>query len=86
MTDDDRKTPATRGDVDDAVRKAKDEIIEAVREVETKLLNAFYGYAKTNDKRVLETEANETLLRSRVATLETRVLDLEEKRNTPPAQ
>ena len=24
-----------------------------LRDVETKLLNAFYGYAKTNDKRVL---------------------------------
>jgi hypothetical protein len=77
MDDQDRSAPATKGDVAD--------LMEALRGVETKLLNAFYGYAKTNDKRVLEAEANETLLRSRMATLETRVLDLEEKGNVPPA-
>jgi hypothetical protein len=37
---DDRNAPATRGDIAD--------ILEAVREVETKLLKAFYGYAKSN--------------------------------------
>ena len=41
----DRNVPATKGDVAD--------ILEALRDVETRLLNAFYGYAKTNDKRVL---------------------------------
>src|ERR1017187_1192885 len=72
----DRNVPATKGDVAD--------ILEALRDVETRLLNAFYGYAKTNDKRVLEVEANESVLRSRLATLESRVLDLEQKGNTPP--
>jgi len=41
----DRNVPATKGDVAD--------ILEALRDVETRLLNAFYGYAKTNDERVL---------------------------------
>jgi hypothetical protein len=41
----DRNVPATKGDVAD--------ILETLRDVETRLLNAFYGYAKTNDKRVL---------------------------------
>ena len=41
----DRNVPATKGDIAD--------ILEALRDVETRLLNAFYGYAKTNDKRVL---------------------------------
>jgi hypothetical protein len=76
MDENDSNAPATKGDFAD--------LLEAVRGVETKLLSAFYGYAKTNDKRVLEAEANETLLRSRMATLETRVLDLEEKGNVPP--
>jgi hypothetical protein len=43
---DDRNAPATKGDIAD--------IMEALRDIETKLLNAFYGYAKSNDKRVLE--------------------------------
>jgi hypothetical protein len=72
----DRNAPATKGDILD--------VLEAVRDIETKLLSAFYGYAKSNDKRVLEVEGNEAVLRSRVATLETRVTDLEQRLNTPP--
>ena len=40
MDDNDRNAHATKGDVAD--------IMEALRDIETKLLNAFYGYAKTN--------------------------------------
>ena len=60
--------------------------MEILRDVETKLLNAFYGYAKSNDKRVLETEGNEAVLRSRLATLETRVTKIEGRLNMPPQQ
>jgi hypothetical protein len=67
--------PATKQDIAD--------VLEAVRGIETKLLTAFYAYAKSNDKRVLETEGNEAVLRSRVATLETRVTDLEQRLNAP---
>jgi hypothetical protein len=56
MDDTSRNAPATKGDVQDAIKTAKDELIEAIRDSETKLLSAFYGYAKSNDKRVLETE------------------------------
>ena len=76
--DDDRNSPATRGDVAD--------VLEAVRDIETKLLNAFYGYAKSNDARVLQTEANETVLRTRMATLESRVMEVERRLNIPPTQ
>ena len=36
--------PATKQDVKTAVSAAKDEFLEALRDVETKLLQAFYGY------------------------------------------
>ena len=78
MDDIGRNAPATKGDIAD--------VLEALRDVETKLLNAFYGYAKSNDKRVLETEANESVLRARMATLETRVTAVEERQNRPPQQ
>ena len=45
--------PATKQDVETAVDAAKDELLEAMRGIETKLLQAFYGYAKSNDSRVL---------------------------------
>ena len=51
---DDRNAPATKGDIADS----EDRITEWLREVETKLLSAFYGYAKSNDRRVLEAEGN----------------------------
>ena len=77
---DDRNAPATKGDIADS----EDRVMERLRDIETKLLNAFYGYAKSNDKRVLETEGNEGVLRSRVATLETRLTDVEHRLNMPP--
>jgi hypothetical protein len=79
---DDRNAPATKGDVTDS----EDRVLERLRDIETKLLNAFYGYAKSNDKRVLETEGNEAVLRSRLATLETRLTDVEHRLNMPPQQ
>ena len=77
---DDRNAPATKGDIADS----EERVMERLRDIETKLLNAFYGYAKSNDKRVLETEGNEGVLRSRVATLETRLTDVEHRLNMPP--
>ena len=79
---DDRTAPATKGDIADT----EERIVELLRDVETKLLNAFYGYAKSNDKRVLEAEGNEAILRSRLATLETRVTEIEGRLNIPPRQ
>jgi hypothetical protein len=79
---DDRNAPATKGDVADS----EDRVMERLRDIETKLLNAFYGYAKSNDRRVLETEGNEAVLRSRLATLETRLTDVEHRLNMPPQQ
>ena len=77
--------PATKRDVETSIKTAidaaKDELLEAMRGIETKLLQAFYGYAKTNDTRVLEVEANEAILRTRLATLESRVMEVERRLN-----
>jgi hypothetical protein len=79
---DDRNAPATKGDIADS----EERVIERLRDIETKLLNAFYGYAKTNDGRVLEVEGNEAVLRTRMATLESRVMEVERRLNIPPTQ
>jgi hypothetical protein len=77
---DDRNAPATKGDIADS----EDRVMERLRDIETKLLQAFYGYAKSNDQRVLEVEGNEAVLRSRLATLENRLTDVEHRLNMPP--
>ena len=85
--------PATKQDVQDAVENLEhrmdrrfDDLTELVRDTETKLLQAFYGYAKSNDTRVLEVEANEAVLRSRVSTIESRLTEVEKRLNIPPTQ
>ena len=83
---DDADKPATKQDVEQAVKAAKDELLEVVRGIETKLLEAFYSYAKSNDKRLFEVEGNEAVLRSRVALIENRVTDIEHRLNMPPKQ
>jgi ribosomal protein S5 len=50
--------PATKREVETAIKTAvdaaKDELLEAMRGIETKLLHAFYGYAKSNDRAYLK--------------------------------
>ena len=81
MADSDPSAPATKGDLLDL----KDEIREAIRDSQTEVLKAFYNFAETNNKRIAQSEVNEVALRSRVETLERRVMELEQRLNIPPA-
>ena len=42
--------PATKADLNDL----RDELIEVIRDTETKLLRAFYNFAESNQKRLSE--------------------------------
>jgi predicted metal-dependent phosphoesterase TrpH len=75
---------ATKADIADSEQRLQERLVETMRDIETKLLHAFYGYAKTNDARVFEVEANESILRTRLATLESRIMEVERRLNTPP--
>jgi hypothetical protein len=63
-----------------------DNLVETLRDSQTELLKAFYNFGTSNSKRMTELEGNEGALRSRVATLEDRVMDLERRLITPPEQ
>src|SRR5690348_5762449 len=54
-----------------------DALVERIADSETKVLQAFYNFADSNNKRLIQTEATDALLTSRVSTLETRVLEIE---------
>jgi hypothetical protein len=73
------------GRVDTLEQRVTDRFTEALRETETKLLQAFYGYAETNNKRSVQGEAATAMAVSRLTTLESRVLELEKRLNMPPA-
>jgi hypothetical protein len=95
----DRDAPATKGDLADLESRLKEsieilrsemnhqyrELVERISDTQTEVLRAFYSFAQTNNKRVLEVEGNEAALRGRLGTLEDRVLDIEKRLNLPPA-
>ena len=61
------------------------DIVERIDDGKTELLKAFYSYATGNNKRVAELEGNEGAFRSRLATIEDRILEVEKRLNIPPA-
>jgi len=91
---DDRNAPATKGDIFDLDEKIDrleqkfdkkfDDLIERISDSETRLLRAFYDFATSNQKRMTELEGNEAAIRSRMATIEDRLLQVEKRLNMPP--
>ncbi len=77
---DDRNSPATKGDLADL----KDELVEAIRDVQTETLKAFYGFTQTIQDRFKDGDDSEAAIKRRMATLESRVLEVEKRLNMPP--
>lgn len=72
--------PATKADLNDL----RDELIEVIRDTETKLLRAFYNFAESNQKRLSEVERTDLGILERLGTIERRVTEVEKRLNTPP--
>ena len=62
-----------------------DDLVERISDGQTELLKAFYSYATGTNKRMAELEGNEGAFRSRLATIEDRILEVERRLNMPPA-
>ena len=62
-----------------------DGIGEIVRDSETRLLNAFYTFAESNQKRPTENERDSSGLKDRLAIVESRLTEVEKRLNMPPA-
>lgn len=63
----------------------KDELIEAIRDGQAEVLRAFYGFSQTVLDRFREQDTTEAALKRRMATLETRVFEIEKRLNIPPS-
>jgi hypothetical protein len=61
------------------------DLVERITDREPRLLKVFYAFAESNQKRMVEVEGNEAALRSRIGTLESRLLEVEKRLNMPPA-
>ncbi len=54
------------------------------RESETRLLQAFYGFAEATNKRFNQIEGNTGIFLNRLGTVENRLLEVEKRLNIPP--
>ena len=58
-------------------------VVEAVRDIQTEILKAFYSFAESNRQRAAQLEGNQGALITRIGVLEDRMLNLERKVNFP---
>jgi hypothetical protein len=77
---DDRDSPATRGEL--AALKA--ELIKAMLDGQTKVFKGLYSFADTVEDRYRGSDDLEANLKRRMATLDTRILEIERRLNLPP--
>src|SRR5215471_8673041 len=61
------------------------DLVERIKGKETKLLQAFYSYTESNQKRLAGVETEGASLKSRLSSLEDRVIELDKRLNMPPA-
>jgi hypothetical protein len=94
--DDDRNAPATKGDLAElesrilarmeaALDERETRMIEAMRDGQTEILKAFYGFTATVQTRFRVQDDTEAGLKKRLTVLEERVLEVERRLNMPPA-
>jgi hypothetical protein len=73
--------PATKADIEGL----RDSLREQIRDSETKLLTAFYDFARANQHRISELEGSDATLKRRIGGIEDRLLEVEKRLNIPPA-
>jgi gas vesicle protein len=62
------------------------DVVERISDSETRLLKAFYDYADSNNKRMVQIEGNSAAFLNRIGALENRILEIEKRLNMPPPQ
>ena len=87
--------PATRQDIEQLRNEMEqlrsefhhgfDDLRETMRDGQTELLKAFYGYMQTTDAKLKEAETADFGLRQRLTAVEDRLLEVEKRLNFPPA-
>ena len=95
MATDNGHEPATKADLaaleqrltqnltDSLTQSLTEAFTEAIRDSETRLLRAFYGFTETVQTRFQAAEDSDTNLRRRLAVVEQRLLEVEKRLNFP---
>jgi tetrahydromethanopterin S-methyltransferase subunit G len=61
------------------------DVVERLDDIGTKMLTAFYNVAETHGKRLSDLDSSDAALRSRLSTVEKRIMEIEKRLNFPPA-
>jgi hypothetical protein len=72
------------GKLDAAEQRILDKVATMIRDAETRLLEAFYTFAESNQKRLGESEREVAGLKERLGILEARMTGVEKRLNMPP--
>ena len=83
--DEDRNAPATKGDLADGLANLRDELLEAIRDSQTGMLRAFYGFTQTIQAQFTEHDQADAAIKQRLSIVESRVLEIEKRLNIPPS-
>ena len=62
----------------------EERLTETMRDIQTEMLKAFYGFTQTVSARFQEQDQTEISLKRRLATMEDRILEIEKRLNFPP--
>jgi len=71
------------GRMDALEQRMLDAMAHMIHESETRLLNAFYGFAEGTSQHFKQLDAADAGLTDRMTSLETRVLEIEKRLNMP---
>jgi hypothetical protein len=63
-----------------------DDLKETMRDMQTEMLKAFYGFAQSTDAKLKETEIADITLRQRLTAVESRLTEVEKLIHLPPQQ
>jgi hypothetical protein len=83
--DDDRNAPASKADLAELETRITEALTEVVRDGQTEILKAFYGFTETVQTRFKAQDDTEAGLKKRLTVLEERLLEVEKRLNMPPA-
>ena len=72
------------GRMDVLEQRLTERFTQGLRDTETKLLQAFYAFAESNNTRLVQGETATAMVVSRLTTIENRVLEIEKRLNMPP--
>jgi hypothetical protein len=72
----------TKADLKAALTELKDDLMDAMRQIETNLLTEFHRYGKGQQLRLHTIESRDAIITERLAIIEERLLHLESRR--PP--